>query len=193
MSDELARDKQRIRSVIRQARREMTTQVRARDNAVIRAAIRDKVSELRPDVVAAYAPMETEPGGGELVAMLADLTPTLLLPVASPSLAMPALDWVTYDPNAGMTPGRWPEPVGPRLGPDAVRDASLVIAPALAVDQHGVRLGRGGGHYDVALTYVSGPVVALLYDAEFVETVPCEPHDQRVSAVVTPKLGWREL
>ncbi|GAA4931662.1 hypothetical protein GCM10025331_14950 [Actinoplanes utahensis] len=44
----------------------------------------------------------------------------------------------------------------------------------------------------------SGPgplIVALLHDGEDVETVPAEPHDRRVQAVLTPSGGfsWRPL
>ncbi len=51
-----------------------------------------------------------------------------------------------------------------------------------------MRLGRGGGSYDRALARV-GPAIltiALLYDGELVDTLPAEPHDQRVRAAATP-------
>jgi 5-formyltetrahydrofolate cyclo-ligase len=65
----------------------------------------------------------------------------------------------------------------------------LVLVPALAVDRHtGVRLGRGGGSYDRALarTHPGTPVIALLYPGELLEGVPAQPHDARVTAVLTP-------
>ena len=58
--------------------------------------------------------------------------------------------------------------------------------PALAVDGEGNRLGRGGGSYDRALRRATGLTIAVLYDGERVDTVPAEPHDVRVHAVVTP-------
>ena len=69
--------------------------------------------------------------------------------------------------------------------------ADLVLVPALAVDQSGLRLGRGGGSYDRALARVGGqvPTIALVYDAELVPAVPAGPHDQRVRMVARPAGG----
>ena len=80
------------------------------------------------------------------------------------------------------------------LGVDAVTDADVVLVPALAVGADGARLGRGGGSYDRALARVPAgrPRTALLYDGELLPGVPAEPHDQRVSGVVTPS-GARHL
>jgi 5-formyltetrahydrofolate cyclo-ligase len=70
-----------------------------------------------------------------------------------------------------------------------------VIVPALAVGRDGHRLGRGAGCYDRALARVGPavPTVALLYDSELLDTVPAEPHDQRVSAVAQPVRGITRL
>jgi 5-formyltetrahydrofolate cyclo-ligase len=65
----------------------------------------------------------------------------------------------------------------------------LVLVPALAVDHSGVRLGKGGGYYDRALSLSTGPVVAVVRDEEFVPSLPAEPHDVRVDAVLTPGRG----
>jgi 5-formyltetrahydrofolate cyclo-ligase len=68
-----------------------------------------------------------------------------------------------------------------------------VLVPALAVDRHGNRLGRGGGSYDRALARATGLTVAVLYDGELVDLLPVEPHDVPVNAVVTPRSGLVRL
>ena len=75
------------------------------------------------------------------------------------------------------------------------RSADLVLVPALAVDQSGLRLGRGGGSYDRALARVGAqvPTVALLYDSELLDRVPGGPHDQRVRMVARPSAGVTRL
>jgi 5-formyltetrahydrofolate cyclo-ligase len=84
-------------------------------------------------------------------------------------------------------------PGGPRLGPAGIREAGVVLAPALAVDTLGNRLGQGGGSYDRALTWLdaSVPVLALVHDGEVldaaVESVPAQDHDRPVDAAVTPR------
>jgi 5-formyltetrahydrofolate cyclo-ligase len=52
----------------------------------------------------------------------------------------------------------------------------------------GVRLGRGGGSYDRALSRVGPnvPTVALLHDGELRDDVPAEPHDRPIRFAVTP-------
>jgi 5-formyltetrahydrofolate cyclo-ligase len=73
------------------------------------------------------------------------------------------------------------------LGAEEIGTAELVIVPALAVDRHGTRLGRGGGSYDRALARVRAPVVALLYDGELVDELPRDRHDRPVDFAATPQ------
>jgi carbonic anhydrase len=99
------------------------------------------------------------------------------------------LDWAVYD--GSTAPGRFglAEPVGPRLGVDAIADCDLVLVPALLVDARGYRLGKGGGSYDRALARSSALTVALVHDDELVHALPTEPHDVPVGAVATPSRG----
>lgn len=64
----------------------------------------------------------------------------------------------------------------------------LVVVPGVAFDLTGARVGFGKGYYDMALEGLKCPVVALAYDFQVVnELIPSEPHDVRVSAIVTEK------
>lgn len=143
--------------------------------------------------IAAYVPEETEPGYGRLPDAYTQLGARVLLPV------VPAeghqLRWAVD--TGRLAPGRFGlmEPRGPRLGPTAIGTAEVVVVPALAVARDGVRLGRGGGYYDRALTHVGrdATLVAVVFDDELVDELPAEPHDLRVTAVVTPSGGWQEL
>jgi 5-formyltetrahydrofolate cyclo-ligase len=74
------------------------------------------------------------------------------------------------------------EPTGEVVDP---KDLDLIIAPALAIDYDGQRLGRGAGYFDRYLEQYKGPTVGLVYDAEFLAEVPSETHDAPVSQVVT--------
>jgi len=142
---------------------------------------------------AAYVPEDDEPGHGRIPAAFTQLGARVLLPV------VPAdgreLAWAVD--TGRLATGRYGllEPVGPRLGATAVGTADVVVVPALAVARNGIRLGRGGGYYDRALQHArpQAVVVALLFDDEFVDELPTEPHDRRVSAVVTPSGGWQTL
>ena len=74
-------------------------------------------------------------------------------------------------------------------GVEAVASCDLVVVPAVAVDQRGTRLGRGGGSYDRVLARVRCLTIAVLYDGEHLAMLPSEPHDVPVAAVVTPAKG----
>lgn len=143
--------------------------------------------------VAAYVPDDLEPGHGRLPAAYTQLGARILLPVVP--TAGRQLGWAVD--TGRLAPGRFGilEPLGPRLGPTAIGTAEVVVVPALAVARDGVRLGRGGGYYDRALAHVrrDAVLVAVVFDDELVPELPSEPHDLRVSAVVTPGGGWEEL
>jgi 5-formyltetrahydrofolate cyclo-ligase len=171
--------------------------------AEIEQTLQALVREIRPSTVAAYVPVGSEPGG-DLPSVLSPFA-RVLLPALLPN---GDLDWVAYRGDLRPGPRGLLEPPGPRLGVDAITQAELVIVPALAVDRAGFRLGRGGGSYDRVLQRLAaaGPeapadllrparpmVVALLFDGELVESVPAEPHDRRVHAVITPSGGLARI
>ncbi|CAM5661306.1 5-formyltetrahydrofolate cyclo-ligase [Streptomyces aurantiogriseus] len=144
--------------------------------------------------VAAYVSVGSEPGTLALLDALRAQGVRVLLPALLPGND---LDWGAYAGEGSLArvqhAGRMAlfEPVGERLGPDAVTDADVVLLPGLAVDGRGMRLGRGGGSYDRVLARLAHAgarpsLVVLLYDTEVVEHVPEEAHDRPVHAVVTP-------
>lgn len=143
--------------------------------------------------VAAYVGIGTEPGTLPLLDRLRSAGVRVLLPVLCPDLD---LDWAGYAGAGALAVAArgLREPEGPRLGREAVREADVVVVPALAVDHRGVRLGRGGGSYDRVLARVppGRPVVALLYAGEVLVRLPADPHDRPVNAAATPE-GWLRL
>lgn len=128
----------------------------------------------------------TEPATKNLVEILRSQGVRVIVPVVCSDLD---LEWTEYVDNTRniQNPLHW-TPEGPLLGVDAIAGVDVVVVPALAVDQRGMRLGRGGGCYDRALARLipARPVLALLYDGECPVVVPAEPHDRPVSGVVTP-------
>lgn len=128
--------------------------------------------------VASYVAVGAEPGVPPRVGWL--------LPVLLPD---GDLDWVTFTGELADGSRGLREPVGPRLGVDAIAGCDLVLVPALLVDRHGNRLGKGGGSYDRALPRATGLTVALLRDGELVDELPTEEHDVKVAAAATPSGG----
>jgi 5-formyltetrahydrofolate cyclo-ligase len=176
------------------ARRALPPAVRAeRARALARHAAALAAASGGP--VCAYLPVGTEPGSiGVLDALVAG-GHDVLLPVVPAEVG--PLDWAGYRGPADLAPGPFGlrEPTGPRLGPDALRSARLVLVPGLAADPAGRRLGRGGGYYDRTLDRAApgAPLVVVLHDEELLDRVPAEPHDLRVTAALLPGSGVRRL
>lgn len=137
---------------------------------------------MRPNRIAAYVSIGTEPPTGPLLAAFEGVLLPVLLPDGN-------LDWARHDGTLVPAAHGLVEPGGPRLGTAAVTRCDLVIVPALAVDRAGCRLGRGGGSYDRVLPRVTGCTLSPLYDDELVESLPRAPHDVAVRAVVTVREG----
>jgi 5-formyltetrahydrofolate cyclo-ligase len=156
--------------------------------AALLAAFRD-APELRfPGCVTSYLSVGSEPNTSDLLAGLATAGVRVLLPRLRVD---GGLDLVDADADDGArAPGLRgiPVPVGPAVDP---RVADVWVVPALAVDLHGTRLGRGGGAYDRVLP-AGVPTIALLHLGELVTELPAEAHDRPVSHVALPT-GVRRL
>ena len=77
------------------------------------------------------------------------------------------------------------EPTNPDLPEVASSDFDLVLIPGLAFDLSGNRIGFGAGYYDGFLSRTSAPKVALAYDFQVLDTIPTEPHDVPLDAIIT--------
>ena len=176
-----------LRNRLLAQRKSLTPFARQAAATAVHTTLLSLVRRIRPTTIAAYVPVGGEPGGSDLPSVLA-ATAQVLLPVLLPD---GDLDWATYEDPLVAGPRGLLQPSGPRLGVDAVRNATLVVIPALAVDRSGMRLGRGGGSYDRVLARLPAGAltVALLNDGELLDAVPAEAHDRPVRAVITPSGG----
>lgn len=147
--------------------------------------------------VAAFASMGSEMSMTPLLAALLDDGCTVLVPRLGSGMQ---IGWSELEGVAslrsmrnsdGSANTRRPqEPGNDASGPETLESADVIIVPAFAVDDHGFRLGRGGGWYDRALEYRKDGalVVAVCWPWEPTEdTVPHEAHDVPVDGVLTPE------
>ncbi|EHR52798.1 5,10-methenyltetrahydrofolate synthetase [Saccharomonospora marina XMU15] len=170
--------------------------ISAQQRVLEAAALTEAVAGMAATTMCCYVPFGSEPGSIALLDVLLERGTRVLLPVV-PAEPGP-LDWAEYTGTSALAKGNLRpvlEPQGPRLGPKAIAEADVVLVPALAVDRSGVRLGRGAGYYDRSLSLVSATaeLVAVIRDTEFVDQLPAEPHDVRMTAVLTPSDGLRRL
>lgn len=181
-----------LRQQLLAARRSVADDVRAAEARSLSEHVDVVVTS--GSTVCAYVPVNAEPGSLELLDVLLRRAGRVLLPVARTDAADTPLPlrWAEYRPGHLVT-ARFGllEPAEPWLPASALADADLVLVPALAVDRHGVRLGRGRGFYDRSLPGRNrgAQLVAVVRDEELVDELPCEPHDVRVTHALTPGSG----
>lgn len=136
---------------------------------------------LEANTILAYSAVPPEPDLTELMEALLLQEKTLLLPRCEPGGVMTAR---VTESLSDLVPGAF----GISAPPETARivppgEIDLILAPGMAFDVHGGRLGHGMGYYDRFFTEYHGRVMgicnALLPD------IPMEPHDRRMDAVVT--------
>ena len=190
----MQQEKTLLRTRLRAARSSLSADERRKAGRLIRDVLLDLPALQMAGTVAAYYSVGAEPDTRGLVYALWKRGTYVLLPLLRPD---GDLDWASDEGPDSLVPGPRGllEPGEPPRGIVAVARADVVLAPALAVDHAGNRLGRGGGSYDRALARVGPliPVIALLYDAELLGHVPAAPHDTPVRAVVRPGSGITRL
>ena len=176
--------KSALRRHYRQQRREALSASPDAPTAIAQAAAAPLASWLPPgSYLGLYWPIQQEP----------DLRPLAqLLPAPLQSqLALPAIeaDHLLYRP---WTPGTALQPdacgIPAPAGPDALAPSQmgLLLAPALACDRQGIRLGYGGGWFDrlrADPAWRAVPALAVLPAACHCEALPRDPWD-------VPFDGW---
>ncbi len=142
-------------------------------------------------VVAGYHPFRTEIDPRPLMRRLAEAGARLALPATPPKGSDLPLAFRLLRAEDALSPApsgfgvREPPPDAPVVEPD------LVLAPLLAFDRTGARLGYGAGHYDRTLPALAVRpgfrVLGLAYAAQEVERLPVEPHDHPLHGILTER------
>jgi 5-formyltetrahydrofolate cyclo-ligase len=79
-----------------------------------------------------------------------------------------------------------------RCAPFPLKQLDLVLAPGVAFDLTGCRLGRGRGFYDRLLAQINGIKCGVAFDRQIVDRIPAEKHDVRMNCILTPT-RWLEI
>jgi len=144
-------------------------------------------ARLRAPIVSVYWPIRSELNTRPFIEALAEKGFAVVLPVMH-KVRQP-LVFRAFMPGDDLVKGPFglsePTPDKPALEPD------IVFAPLAAFDRKGYRLGYGGGIYDATLSQLRAkkPVVAigLAYARQEADTIPAEPHDQKLDYLLTER------
>ena len=138
-------------------------------------------------VYAAYLPIRSEISPLPLIAALHDAGQATAMPV-TPAEGQPLSFrlWAVGDVLEDGPYGTRQPPVG---GKTVVPD--VILAPLLAFDLGGWRLGYGGGFYDRTIADFAArgrqaSVVGLAYDGQKLDKVPVGTYDMPLDAVLSP-------
>jgi len=138
-------------------------------------------------IVSGFMPLKSEINPLPLMRKLTEQGARLALPViAGRSQPLVMREWTWGEPLvAGVWGIREPQPQARAVDPD------IVLAPLLAFDRTGHRLGYGGGYYDLTIAQLRGrktiAAVGLAFAVQEVFTVPVTPRDAPLDLVLTER------
>ncbi len=185
-----ARHKRQLRSELRAQRMELTAGERMRDAESVARTLLDQPDFSRPGYVAGYWAMA---GELPLHMLQMQLHPGQIwcLPCIQSDLGLRFAPW---HPGDELVANRFGIPE-PALASSSQLDAAamtVILLPLLAFTRAGLRLGMGGGYYDRTLAFrreqLAPPIlVGVGYPFQERETLPGEPWDVRLDAIVTSR------
>ena len=173
----------------RQAAAQRQNEARAHPGAAEQLAAHSQllIDSFGAGVYAAYMPIRSEISPLPLIKALQMAGNQTAMPI-TPAEGQPLSFriWMIGDPlEDGPYGTRQPVATEPAVVPD------VILAPLLAFDGAGWRLGYGGGFYDRTIAAMTTPshkvrVIGLAYDGQKLDKVPIGPYDMPLDAVLCP-------
>jgi 5-formyltetrahydrofolate cyclo-ligase len=182
----LQKVKLELRSKIRARLDKISAAARNVSSLQLRAKLKEQAFFQNAAVILFFAPLPDE----------IDLWPLLPETLAAGKIvALPQFDAATQSyvvrrvqnlPDE-IVPGQFlvrePKSSCAKIPPDKI---DLALAPGVAFDLSGNRLGRGRGFFDRLLAEVRGVKCGIAFEKQIVEKIPAAAHDVRVDFILTP-------
>jgi 5-formyltetrahydrofolate cyclo-ligase len=140
----------------------------------------------RAESILFYAPLPEEPDTWQLLLDALAAGKTVALPrfvAETNSYAACQIQEIARDIRTGQYGIREPQEFCVKI---SLNRLDLILVPGVAFDLDGHRLGRGKGFYDQLLGVLHGPTCGVAFDQQIVGQIPVEPHDVRLSCILTP-------
>jgi len=143
------------------------------------------VAGARPASLAAYLPIRSECDPGAVIAWAARNRIVTALPAVVDATT---IVFRRYRPGDPLVAGGFgtlaPASDAPILDPEAI------VAPVIAFDRSGARLGHGRGFYDRAIAAMRARdldplVIGVAFSVQEVANIPVDPHDVHLDWIVT--------
>jgi 5-formyltetrahydrofolate cyclo-ligase len=180
----ITEEKRQVREQIR--KRQIAANERARFSQLAVEILSGRAEWREARTILAYLPLQDE----------LDLMPALKTALAGgKTIALPQyipehgkyVAAILEGPPENLRKGKFgvmePSPDAPRI---PLNRLDFVLAPGVAFDPDGHRLGRGRGFYDRLLAEVTGVKCGVALDEQIVPKLPVEAHDIPMDYILTP-------
>ncbi|TDK39349.1 5-formyltetrahydrofolate cyclo-ligase [Rhizobium deserti] len=143
-------------------------------------------------VVSGFLPIRSEADIRPLMTLLRDRGARLCVPAILDKQTIVFRELLRGAELVAGTFGTFgPSPEAPELDPQ------IMLVPLSVFDERGHRIGYGGGYYDRAIERLHQKglkplLVGIAFDCQEVASVPNEPHDIRLDAILTES-GYRRF
>ncbi len=179
---DIAAEKKALRSALRRQRREIPDDERKRlDDAIFRNVTASPLFRAAQTLL-----LYVSCGGGVDTLRIIGEALRLGKQVAVPKCGENgSMTFYVIDSMDALAPGAYgiPEPVGGKI--PEITAQTVCFVPGVAFTEDGERLGQGGGYYDRFLErYPELNTVGLCYGCMLQTSIPAQPHDRRVDAVI---------
>jgi 5-formyltetrahydrofolate cyclo-ligase len=170
------------------ARRDrLDTATRANGSATISERAIALITDVGPASIAAYVPIRSECDPRAIIEWAWGVGVATALPAVADATTIVFRDYRSGDTLVDGGFGTLaPATNAPILDPE------VIIAPVIAFDRSGARLGHGHGFYDRAIAAsrargLDPLVVGVAFSVQEVANIPVDPHDVHLDWIVTEK------
>lgn len=170
---------------MRVARAALGAAERDRQSAVITRLLLADLHVISAHTIHVYLAMPVEVDTTQFIRAQISLGKRVVVPWMNDDRTMGASELLVPDLDSITEVGPLRVPQAPVFRPVEDGCWDVVIVPLVAATRAGDRLGNGAGHYDRLLTTWPRPAIGVALSAQIVESLPLEPHDVRLTRVVT--------
>jgi len=193
MNSENKMMKDRIRSIIRDRRKNLSEEICEECAGILSSNLEDYITnELNLDLssvsVASYMPVSGEISSLPFCRKVLELGGTVMMPAVE---GQNIIFHKILSLDEGFAAGSFgiPEPVESLEEADA-DSADVIIVPGIAFNDEGIRLGQGGGYYDRLWAGLGGDspdrksvIIGVCYDFQIMSGIPVEANDMAVDVL----------
>jgi 5-formyltetrahydrofolate cyclo-ligase len=188
--EDLLQTKQQVRRALRAARAAMPAEQRQSESASIATRVLALPEVINAHSVHIYLSMKTEVDTNAIIRALISSGKQVVVPWMNEDGSMSPSELLLEDLDNIVELGKLRVPQAPHHRPVEDGRWDLVIVPLVGATLTGERIGNGAGHYDRLLSTWPRTSVGLALSAQIVLALPLEPHDIRLTHLITatPKI-----